>query len=115
MNIPSALMMTRRSIDSTIALPRRPFIGSVPRIRALRHEHRLTPGALAGSPATPHGDGLQVGDLRVRRHSPYTVERRPLDVNGMSRRCVKAGEGGRHAFRVRLEAVGMRGEGEGGG
>ena len=101
--------MTRRSIDSTIALPRRLFIGSVPRIRALRNEHRLPPGTLPGSPATPHGNRFQAGDLRVGRHLPYTVERRPMDSHGISRRCDKAGEGGGHPFRASLEAVRMRG------
>src|SRR3989339_1974478 len=77
--MPSALRTTRRSIDSTIALPRRRLIGSVPRIRALRHEHRLPPGIRPGPPTAPHGDRFQVGDLRVRRHLPQMVERRPPD------------------------------------
>src|SRR5512140_2923429 len=109
MNIPSALRMTRRSIDSTIALPRHLFIGSVPRIRTLRDEHRLPPGTLPGSPATPHGDRLQVRDLRVRRHLPYTVVRRPLDSHGISCRRVEAGKSGCHTFLAHLEAVRMRG------
>ncbi len=40
---------------------------------------------------------------------PYAVERRPLDIHGISRRRGKAGEGGGNAFRARLKAVGMRG------